>query len=416
MKKLLRTFCAMCLLIALLSIGVFPLRAEAAGSAEDVLQLASYYDEATGEITGDIAPAILLQIGDTNYILTELPPIEDLTTVFETADGKLYGTEYEGYLTENLYYYETVSSLGKEAGFYPVGYVTKGETLRCVMFRNENGSTVRATATLVASDMDGDELIITIQDGPTSGFFPMAVLNSSNEVCAIVNDSGCFSLITEEDVFYGNASETEPATEPPATEPPAAEPSATEAPDRELPSEIKQAGELPDLETLYQKSNKKEDNSYTGVILIACAAVVVVALLAAVLLLRRKPARKQPEGSLYEAEEGTQLVDDFQDTGLRLQFRNGTRVAVRSDLTIGRASDNSVVIPRESTSVSGHHCEIVLRSGAAYLQDVGSTNGTYVNGRRIPVGQSVPLQPGMQVALGSPNSQECFMVMRSGQQ
>jgi pSer/pThr/pTyr-binding forkhead associated (FHA) protein len=48
---------------------------------------------------------------------------------------------------------------------------------------------------------------------------------------------------------------------------------------------------------------------------------------------------------------------------------------------IGRASENAIVI--EDFSVSGHHALLQLTGGTYYLKDLGSTNGTRVNGERI---------------------------------
>ena len=50
-------------------------------------------------------------------------------------------------------------------------------------------------------------------------------------------------------------------------------------------------------------------------------------------------------------------------------------------LTIGRKPDNDVVI--DNPAVSGHHARIYDREGAVYVEDMNSTNGTYVNGRRV---------------------------------
>ena len=51
-------------------------------------------------------------------------------------------------------------------------------------------------------------------------------------------------------------------------------------------------------------------------------------------------------------------------------------------LTIGRSSGNDVVI--QDDFVSGSHCSITLDDeGNFYLQDLGSSNGTYVNGKRV---------------------------------
>ena len=48
-------------------------------------------------------------------------------------------------------------------------------------------------------------------------------------------------------------------------------------------------------------------------------------------------------------------------------------------LTIGRLPDNTVVI--DNPAVSGHHARVFSDSGAVILEDLDSTNGTYVNGQ-----------------------------------
>lgn len=51
-------------------------------------------------------------------------------------------------------------------------------------------------------------------------------------------------------------------------------------------------------------------------------------------------------------------------------------------ITVGRNSDNDVVI--HDSHVSGHHVSIQLdESGRYFMQDLGSSNGTFVNGKRV---------------------------------
>jgi pSer/pThr/pTyr-binding forkhead associated (FHA) protein len=66
---------------------------------------------------------------------------------------------------------------------------------------------------------------------------------------------------------------------------------------------------------------------------------------------------------------------------LTLQFegRQLREYAVGVGLTIGRLPDNAVVI--DNPAVSGHHARIYSESGAVILEDLDSTNGTYVNGK-----------------------------------
>ena len=66
---------------------------------------------------------------------------------------------------------------------------------------------------------------------------------------------------------------------------------------------------------------------------------------------------------------------------LTLQFEGRLlkEYAVGVGLTIGRLPDNSVII--DNPAVSGHHARVFSESGAVILEDLNSTNGTFVNGK-----------------------------------
>ncbi len=63
----------------------------------------------------------------------------------------------------------------------------------------------------------------------------------------------------------------------------------------------------------------------------------------------------------------------------------------------GRDAECSLVI--EGTTVSRRHARITVAQGAATIEDLDSTNGTYVNGTRISAPTRV--NPGDEFALGS---------------
>lgn len=77
--------------------------------------------------------------------------------------------------------------------------------------------------------------------------------------------------------------------------------------------------------------------------------------------------------------------------------RQGLSVPLREEqpLLIGRVRGD---VRLDDPLVSGAHCRVVFRNGHFVLQDLGSTNGTVVDGRRI---QDVVLRPGSEIVLGN---------------
>src|SRR5689334_23714192 len=53
----------------------------------------------------------------------------------------------------------------------------------------------------------------------------------------------------------------------------------------------------------------------------------------------------------------------------------------KPEITIGRVQGNDIVLPKGN--VSKRHARIVLKDGKFIIVDLKSTNGTYVNGRKI---------------------------------
>lgn len=67
------------------------------------------------------------------------------------------------------------------------------------------------------------------------------------------------------------------------------------------------------------------------------------------------------------------------------------------EVTIGRAPGCSVPLP-DDTFVSQLHARIYVRDGKPFVEDLGSTNGTYLNKARL--NQTMPLHRGDRLQIG----------------
>jgi len=75
----------------------------------------------------------------------------------------------------------------------------------------------------------------------------------------------------------------------------------------------------------------------------------------------------------------------------------GLRLPVAGPVTIGRSPGSDIVIADDY--ISSAHARIVPSGERIVLEDLGSTNGTVVNGRRITT--PVTLAPGDEIDLGT---------------
>ena len=81
---------------------------------------------------------------------------------------------------------------------------------------------------------------------------------------------------------------------------------------------------------------------------------------------------------------------------------NGEReVAIERDVTsLGRTADNTVALSSDS-NVSRYHAEIERRGGGEFwLIELGSSNGTTVNGARLTPHEPHTLRDGDEILLG----------------
>ena len=76
--------------------------------------------------------------------------------------------------------------------------------------------------------------------------------------------------------------------------------------------------------------------------------------------------------------------------------KQGSELALgRDPITIGRSSESGLVIRDDYTST--HHARIVLWNDTWMVQDLDSTNGTFLNGQRVDMPTRVPLNTPIKI-------------------
>ena len=85
-------------------------------------------------------------------------------------------------------------------------------------------------------------------------------------------------------------------------------------------------------------------------------------------------------------------------TLLKSRHDTDTRILKLSfgELSIGRAADNDVRIT--DSTVSSHHARVFTYLNSSYVEDLGSSNGTFVNGKRV---DKHILRPGDSLRVGN---------------
>jgi pSer/pThr/pTyr-binding forkhead associated (FHA) protein len=106
-----------------------------------------------------------------------------------------------------------------------------------------------------------------------------------------------------------------------------------------------------------------------------------------------RPARRASYAPPGASRGAALVVEDSEVLAPQTRFpvKNGT-------VALGRSSSNDVVLKGDDYA-SGQHARLTRHGGLMYVEDAGSTNGTFVNGRKT-VG-ATPLREGDEVRVGS---------------
>jgi hypothetical protein len=103
-----------------------------------------------------------------------------------------------------------------------------------------------------------------------------------------------------------------------------------------------------------------------------------------------------PKGAppVHDVKVSARITLSGRTRDLNLTFKPGGR-----RFNVGRGADNDISL--DDRSVSKIHAALVMnREGTLLVSDTGSTNGTYINGRRLKYGEARQIEEGDIVSFG----------------
>lgn len=84
---------------------------------------------------------------------------------------------------------------------------------------------------------------------------------------------------------------------------------------------------------------------------------------------RRAPVRK--------SNYGIEVIEVASNSNVR----KGSVIPIKNNITVGRKEGNSVVL--SDKTVSGNHARLFIKNDVLYIEDLESTNGTFINKKKI---------------------------------
>jgi hypothetical protein len=119
---------------------------------------------------------------------------------------------------------------------------------------------------------------------------------------------------------------------------------------------------------------------------------------------------EEPPAQIPPAFEKTHRIDSLElasvlnwEIEVTCGGQVGKVISLGQKLTIGRMPDNDLML--EDEKVSRHHAQIQFEAGKYRVADLGSANGTFLNGGKIS--EPADLKPGDQVRIG-----DCVLVVK----
>ncbi|MBE6047701.1 MAG: FHA domain-containing protein [Clostridium sp.] len=114
---------------------------------------------------------------------------------------------------------------------------------------------------------------------------------------------------------------------------------------------------------------------FFGIVFIIILYAIIVFALKIMYKDVKSGGRKRPNSA--RKSYGIEVVNIADNSNIK----NGSVIPIRGIVTVGRKAENAVVLV--DPHVSGQHAKFLIKNNILYVEDLNSTNGTFVNDRQI---------------------------------
>ena len=165
-----------------------------------------------------------------------------------------------------------------------------------------------------------------------------------------------------------------------------------------------------ETETEEEDTDALSDEELKKIIIITVMAlamiITILLIVLAVLRIRKKRQNEKDYASDLRRQRENELMGALPDAGgiktVVLTDMNTPgkcfRATLEEPVVVGHSRQQCKIVLDYSGYVSGKHCMIYVKDGQVMVKDLGSTNGTFLNGYRIF--NETPLQHGAMLVLG----------------
>ena len=105
-----------------------------------------------------------------------------------------------------------------------------------------------------------------------------------------------------------------------------------------------------------------------------------------------------PDETIFSESVVGKRLSKVHKPGPMVVVFQGRSIPITSRITVGRDEDNTIVL--DDPLASRHHAVIQKLKNEYFIEDLDSTNATFVNNKRVPIGKYLRLRPDDTILIG----------------